>query len=160
MGGPVKISCLAINEICCSITDRFCFAGTQVGDIIIRTGAERSNLTRSQPILRPQRTAPPHLANYKNIRDPCFNVGRQFSRRQVAVGMLEALGPSWSGLHLLKLSLKCFAMIRGGGGARQRAEELVLPLSLQTASCKSNLPASDAEIIETLEFDLHSHFPA
>ena len=79
MGGPVKISCLAINEICCSITDWFCFAGTRVGDIIIRTGAEapqRSNLTRSQTILRPQRTAPPPLANYKNIRDPCFNVRR------------------------------------------------------------------------------------
>ena len=139
MGGPVKISCLAINEICCSITDRFCFAGTQVGDIIIRTGAERSNLTRSQPILRPQRTAPPHLANYKNIRDPCFNVGRQFSRRQVAVGRLEALGPSWSGLHLLKLSLKCFAMIQGGGG-RQRAE--------WSCQCHYKLPV--ANLVPTL----------
>ena len=62
--------------------------------------------------------------------------------RQVAVGMLEALGPSWTALHLLKLSLKCFAMILGGGSGRQRAEELalVLAVSLQPPSlCKSNL---------------------
>ena len=125
-GGRVKISCLAVNEICCSITDWFCFVGTPVisssGIQGTEARSQRSNLTRSQPILRPQRTAPSPLANYKNIRDPCFNVGRQFSRRQVAVGMLEALGPSWSGLHLLKLSLKCFAMIKQGGSVEDKGE--------------------------------------
>ena len=74
-GGHEKISSLAINEICCSITDWFCFEGTRVISSSAREQKrpQRSNLTRSQPILRPQRTARP---NYKNIRDPCFNVRR------------------------------------------------------------------------------------
>ena len=53
--------------------------------------------------------------------------------------MLGALGSSRTlaaGLHLLKLSLKWFAMIaQGGSSGRQRAEELalVLPVSLHLA---------------------------
>ena len=53
--------------------------------------------------------------------------------------MLEALGPSWTGLHLLKLSLKCFAMIQGGGG-RQRAE--------WSCQCHYKLPV--ANLVPTL----------
>ena len=45
MGGHLKISCLAINEICCSITDRFCFA---VGDIIICPDGKRSTGSKIQ----------------------------------------------------------------------------------------------------------------
>ena len=79
-------------------------------------------------------------------------------------GMLEALGPSWTGLRLLKLSLKCFAMIQGGGSGRQRAEELalVLPVSLQPPPLVQIhqtplVPTlyTKHEIFETVEVDLH-----
>ena len=71
--------------------------------------------------------------------------------------MLGALGPSWTGLHLLKLSLKCFAMIQGGGG-RQRAE--------WSCQCHYKLPVANLvptlhtkhETIENVEVDLHSHY--
>ena len=54
----------------------------------------------------------------------------------MAIQELEACWEPWAlaaGLHLLKLSLKWFAMIaQGGSSGRQRAEELalVLPVSL------------------------------
>ena len=52
MGGPVKISCLAINEICCSITDWFWFAGTLVAHqwwVISSSAGEQKRL--KDPIL-------------------------------------------------------------------------------------------------------------
>lgn len=72
--------------------------------------------------------------------------------------MLGALGSSTGRAHLLKLSLKCFAMIPAGQRAsRQRAEGLVLllvvPVSLQIVS--SNCLQSQILLPKHHEIDAH-----
>ena len=75
--------------------------------------------------------------------------------------MLDALGSSTGRAHLLKLSLKCFAMILAGQRAsRQRAEGLVLllvvPVSLQIAS--NNCWQSQILLPKHQEIDANSLF--
>ena len=92
----------------------------------------------------PQRTAPLLLKPIirrsgilVSMLEPSLEVISQLWRSRSS--MLDAQGSSTGRAHLLKLSLKCFAMIPAGQRAsRQRAEGLVLllvvPVSLQTGS--------------------------
>ena len=171
LGGHTKISCFAINEICCSITDRFCSVGTQM---ISSSGSEESRGALQAPILHdldpfyaPKNCPSPTQANYKKIRDPCFNVGTVVGGNFPAVAFQEQhVGRPrllhWPCTHLLKLSLKCFAMIPAGQRAsRQRAEGLVLllvvPVSLQIAS--NNCWQSQILLPKHQEIDANPPFP-